>query len=101
MRDRTWCGVASELAVVAVMAMCAAPGVGAADDGKPDFILREQLGHGWSNECVSFPLGAEQLQAAKAGKALVDNEGRQVAYQLVTSGDTARISFQVDQGPYQ
>ncbi len=67
-----------------------------------DFVLREQLGNTWSNECVSFPLNANQLQAVGNGKALVDREGRQTAYQIELSDvTTRRICFQVDLAPYQ
>lgn len=47
-----------------------------------DFTLNEHLGHNWSNERVSFPLTPQQLQKAESGLALVDSEGKEVAYQL-------------------
>lgn len=66
-----------------------------------DFTLREYLGRGWSNECVSFPLSDVQTKAATQGRALLGPGGLETAYQVSGAGSTARISFQADLPPYQ
>ncbi len=76
-------------------------GASAQGEKAEDFVLREQLGYGWMNECVSFPLNANQLAAARQGRALVGEGGQEVSYQLVEENGTARISFQVDLPAYQ
>lgn len=74
-------------------------GAGAGDG----FVLREYLGHSWSNECVTFPLTAGQKAMVKKGFALMNPEGQEVVYQVVggeKEGDS-RICFQGDLGPYE
>jgi hypothetical protein len=65
-----------------------------------DFTLREQLGHGWSNECVTFPLNDAQLKAARQGRGLLGPGGAETPWQLVATGGVARLAFQVDLSPY-
>jgi len=65
----------------------------------PAFVLKEQLGRAWSNECVTFDLDAGQLASAKAGKALVERGGEEAAYQVVATGATSRVCFQADLEP--
>ncbi len=66
-----------------------------------DFTLREHLGHGWTNACVTFPLTEAQLAAAEQGKALVDGRGQEIAYQIVVSDGLSSIALQADLAPYQ
>jgi hypothetical protein len=75
---------------------------GGEQPGKPDFVLRDYLGREWRNESVGFELAAEQLEKARAGKALMGPEGESLAYQMVTvPGAARRIEFMVDLGPFE
>ncbi len=66
------------------------------------FQLREYLGHNWQHECVRFPLTLAQVQQAKAGQALVGQDGQPIAYQIVPAdGMNATIEFLVDLPPYE
>lgn len=65
-----------------------------------DFTLREHLGRGWSNECVSFPLSAAQARAARAGRPLIRHDGQEAVYQVTGTGEAAQIVFQVDLPAY-
>jgi hypothetical protein len=47
-----------------------------------DFTLRDDLGHQWRNELVTFPLTDAQLAHAKAGHALAGADGVPLPYQL-------------------
>jgi hypothetical protein len=65
-----------------------------------DFVLREQLGHTWSNELVTFPVTPQQLAALHAGAVLVGPGGRTVPSQLmVADGSETRVAFQVTLDP--
>ena len=61
------------------------------------FELHDYLGHGWTNERVTFPLTPTEAAHAAAGDALVDSDNKAVAYQ-VDSSDAAkpRLRFLVD-----
>ncbi len=65
------------------------------------FVLRDHLGYGWSNECVSFPMTVEQRGLVKKGFALLGPEGQEVVYQVVGGEGESRICFQADLGAYE
>lgn len=69
--------------------------------GQDNFILKEQLGKAWSNECVSFPMNASHGEAAAGKKALVDGSGNQVVYQVAGGKGQQKISFQTDLQAYE
>ncbi len=66
-----------------------------------DFTLREQLGHSWTNECVTFPLTPAQAAQARKKLALVGPGDKELPYQLTarTGRDVPRICFQADLPP--
>jgi len=73
------------------------------DSQGADFCLQDFLGRTWSNECVSFPLTEAQAAHLKADRALRDDAGAEVTFQLepASKGETARIAFQADLNPFQ
>ncbi len=65
-----------------------------------DFRLQEWLGREWRQECVTFPLTADQVTEVKAGGRLVDPDGKAVASQLVP-GKEPRLAFLADLDPFE
>ncbi|MSR12860.1 MAG: hypothetical protein EXR84_13935 [Gammaproteobacteria bacterium] len=68
-----------------------------------DFTLKEQLGHTWIKERVTFPLTPAQRANAVQRQALAGPNDKVIPYQLVTSGDVnnTQISFQADLSPME
>jgi hypothetical protein len=65
-----------------------------------DFVLREQLGYGWSNACVTFSLKPEQAGMLRKGGALLGPGGKTIPCQLAEEGGLPQIAFQADLAPY-
>lgn len=67
-----------------------------------DFMIREHLGRDWRHECVTFPLDDRVRGQARAGRALVSADGREVPYQVIdATGDSGqRIAVQVNLPSY-
>jgi hypothetical protein len=61
-----------------------------------DFTLRDYLGHGWTNERVTFVLTPAQAKHARAGHALWDEQNHPVTYQLLDDANTPRLVFLAD-----
>jgi len=66
-----------------------------------DFLLKEHLGHQWSNEVISFPLTQPQAQKAQQEKVLIDNDGERVAYQIAGNKEGKKVFIQVDLEPLE
>ena len=60
-----------------------------------DFILREHLGRGWTNELVTFPLTAGQAAQARAGARITGPGGEVLAGQVFDLAGQPRLAFQV------
>lgn len=63
------------------------------------FVLREYLGHTWTNELISFPLGKESAAGA-GGFSLRDPDGQEMPFQIVPGADGCRIAFLVNLPKY-
>lgn len=75
-------------------------GAGSRTADAADFTLREYVGHAWSNECVTFSLTPAQAASVRQDKALLGPGGNEEAYQIVGTGDAARLAFQANLPPY-
>ena len=85
--------------VAGLLATWAIAALGADAAGpKPAYELRDFLKRRWENECVRFPIAADDTTHVKAGHALADQRGRDVPYQLVP-GDPGRIAFMANVAP--
>ncbi len=66
----------------------------------PDFTLREELSRQWTDEYVTFPLTAAQLELAQAQRPLLDPDGKPVTYQIIPGAPGAsRLAFQTSLAP--
>jgi hypothetical protein len=68
-----------------------------------DFVLRESLGHTWTNESVAFELDPSQTRFAEQQRLLLGPDEQHVPYQvtLTSDTDTSQIHFQTDLLPYE
>ncbi len=81
--------------------LCAAWALGAAP--MADFTLRDFIGRDWRNECVTFPLTADQLRQAQLGLSLTGPDGKAIPYQVAAGAgqQPATISFLTDLNAYE
>ena len=61
-----------------------------------DFSLREHLGHNWQRETVTFPIAGIALDRARAGRALVGEDGVSVPYQVFPGAEPGETRIASD-----
>jgi len=64
-----------------------------------EFVLREHLGRGWTNEMVTFPLSAAQAGQFKASPRFTGPSGETVAGQVFEADGKPRLALQVTLSP--
>lgn len=65
-----------------------------------DFVLRDHLGRTWSDELVTFPLTAAQMDSVRQGAQVVGPKDQVIPSQIITEGKTPKLAFQVTLMPH-